>query len=239
MAKTNPDLYKDLHFQVLEVGSSMNRAMNYINRRIDLENINCPKLNNQNLSVHFSSHISLPDRVNVELNKLMPGQQELKEINPEVDRYVQDLVRRKVGNEVNDYLNLDHLRAQMMEKLEVLDDIVTREKDGQKYVDLEVMTQYTNLIKEIRNCIVDLNKIRSSKQLMNLVIKSLIERSTFEIVQKLSREYDQVKKDLLEAGVDNSVVIRIDHTMRMRLAEIVAIVARQAVEDVVRSYKLS
>lgn len=241
MAKINPELFKDLHFQVLEVGSSMNRAMNYINRRIDLEDIkNVPKLNNQNLSVHFSSHITLPDRVNAELSKISPTQPALKEVSPEMGTFVEDLVRRKVGNEVNDYLNLDQLRAQMMEKLEILDDVVAREtEDGKKFVDLEAMSQYTSLIKEIRNCIVDLNKIRSSKQLMNLVIKSLIERSTFEIVQKLSREYDQIKRDLLEAGVENSVVIRVDQQQRMRLAEIVATTARAAVEEVTRAYKLS
>jgi hypothetical protein len=238
MAKTNPDLFKDLHSQVLEIGSSLNRAMNYINSRIDTEHAAISKINNQNMSVHFASHITLPDRVNVELAKVNPLQPALKDISPEIGTYVEDMVRRKVGNEVNDYLNLDSLRAQMMEKLEFLDEVVAKEIDGKKVVDLDAMSQYTTLIKEIRGCIVDLNKIRQSKQLMNLVVKSLIEKNTYEVVHQLSREYDQMKKDLIESGVPDSVAIKIDTNMRMRLAQIVAETARSAVEDVTRMYKL-
>ena len=239
MAKTHQDLFKDLHSQVLEIGSSLNRAMSYINSRIENEKISLSKLNNQNMSVHFAHHITLPDRVNTEINKLSPTAPALKDVSPEIGSYVEDMVRRKVGNEVNDYLNLDSLRAQMMEKLEFLDEVVTLEKDGKKLVDLDAMAQYTTLIKEIRNCIVDLNKIRGSKQLMGMVVKSLVEKQTFETVQQLSREYDQVKKDLLDAGVSDSIVIRVDTQMRMRLAQIVAETARAAVQDVTRMYKLS
>lgn len=165
MAKSNPDLFKDLHYQVLEVQSSHNRAMHYINNRIDTETLAITKLNNQNMSVHFSSHIMLPDRVAAEVTKqISPGQQQLKDVVPDVNNYVEDIVRRKVGNEVNDYLNLDHLRAQLMEKLEFIDEMVTKQDpDGKKYIDLDVLTHYTNIIKEIRACITDLNKIRQSK----------------------------------------------------------------------------
>lgn len=240
MAKTHPELFKDLHSQILEVGSSMNRAMNYINSRIDNEQIPIQKINNQNMGSHFSSHISIPERVNSELAKLsLPGTSTLSEAVPSIGHEVEDMVRRRVGNDVNDYLNLDQLRSQMMEKLEILDEVVTKEADGKKLVDLEAMSTYTTLIKEIRSTIVDLNKIRSSKQLMNMVIKSLIEKQTVQTVRDLSREYDQVKKDLLESGVENTIVVRIDQQMRLRLAEIVAATAREAFADVMRAYKLS
>ena len=62
MAKSNPDLFKELHFHVLEVGSSHNRAMNLINSRIDSEHMDIVKLNNQNMSVHFASHIMLENK---------------------------------------------------------------------------------------------------------------------------------------------------------------------------------
>lgn len=238
MGQTNSELFKELHFNILEVGMSQNRAMNHYNRRIETENVDAPKLNNQNMSVHFASHITLPDRVNVELVRSSPQQPALREVNPEIGGYIDDLVRRKVGNEVSDYLNLDQLRARMMQKLEALDEVVEREHDGKPVIDLEALKEYTTLIKEIRNTIVDLNKIRSSKQLMNIVIQSLIEKSTFNIVQQLSREYEQIKKDLLEAGMDSAAVIKIDQKQRIKLAEIVATTARQAVEDTIRTYKL-
>lgn len=238
LAKTHPDLFKELHSQVLEVGSSMNRAMQYINSRIENEHLTATKLNNQNLSVHFSSHITIPDKVNMELSKVNPLQPALKDVNQEMGSYVEDLVRRKVGSEVNDYLNLDQLRAQMMEKLEFLEDIVAREVEGKKVVDLDAMAQYTSLIKEIRNTIVDVNKIRQSKQLMSIIIKSLIEKTTFDTVQQLSREYDQTKKDLLDAGIPDNVVIKIDTNQRMRLAQVVAETARAAIIDISRMYKL-
>lgn len=239
MAKTHPELFKELHFNVLEVGMSMNRAMSYLNSRIDNEGIPLVKINNQNMGAHFSAHITMPDRVQAELSKDLSGQATLKEIAPEAGTFVEDMIRRKIGNEVSDYLNLDQLRSQMMEKLEFLEEATTSvDKAGKKFVDLDAMSQYTSLIKEIRNTIVDLNKIRSSKQLMNVIIKSLVERSTFDIVQKLSREYDQVKKDMADAGVPDNVITRIDQQQRIRLAEVVATVARQAVEDTIKSYRL-
>lgn len=239
MARSHPELYKDLHFQVLELGTSMARAMAYINRKIDDEGHNVPKLNNQNLSAHFTNHISLPDRVNAELTKQPQGGQTLRDVNPEVSYFVEDLVRRKIGNEVNDYLNLDQLRAQLMEKLEMMEEIVGKtDEDGKSFVDLEAMDRYIHIVKEIRGLIVDLNKIRSSKQLMNMVIKSLIERSTFDMVQKLSREYDQERKDMQEFGIDQVLINRLDTNRRMKLAEIVATTARAAVESVTKAYKL-
>lgn len=238
-AVSQPDLFKDIHSQVLEIGLSYNRAMNYINSRIDAENIPVQKINNQNMSVHFSKHITLPERVANEVSKMSPTPPSLKEISPEIGSYVEDIVRRKVGNEVNDYLNLDSLRTQMMDKLELLDEIVERTTPtGEKTVDLDAMGFYTTLIKEIRNTIVDLNKIRQSKQLMNTVIKSLIEKAAFDIVRQLTREYDQVKADLTSSGVDPILATKIDQQLRLRLAEIVATTARAAVEDVTRTYKL-
>jgi hypothetical protein len=242
MSNSAPELFRDLHAQILESGSSMNRAMNYINSRIDNEQIQVPKLNNQNMGAHFSSHITIPDRVNTELAKIStPGvlPPALSSINPTIGYEIEDMVRRRVGNDVNDYLNLDQLRSQMMEKLEILDAITSKTVSGETVVDFDAMAQYVSLIKEIRACIIDLNKIRSSKQLMSMVIKSLVEKQTFQTVKELSREYDQTKQDLLDAGVSESVAIKIDQSQRMRLAQIVATVARGVIEDVSRSYKLN
>ncbi len=240
ISRSHPELYTDLHSQILEAGASNARAMNHINARIENEQIPLPKLNNQNMSAHFNSHIAIPNRVNQELARFggNTGTSSLVSVNPEVGHEIEDMVRRKVGNEVNDYLNLESLRASLGEKLEFLDEVVMKEVDGKKLVDLEAMSQYTVLVREIRSCITDLNKIRQGKQLMNMVIKALIEKQTFQVVRELSREYDQIKKDLLEAGVDNTIVVRMDQGMRLKLAEIVATTARQALEDVTRSYKL-
>lgn len=242
MANSQPDIFKDLHIQVLEVGMSQSRAMAYINNRIDAENIQIPKLNAQNMSVHFASHITIPEKVNHEIVKVNQPTTNvaLKDVNPEIGSFVEDLVRRKVGNEVTDYLNLDSLRAQMMDKLELLDGIIEKTTpNGDKIVDLDAMTHYTALLREIRGCIGDLNKIRQSKQLMSMVVKSLMEANTFETVRKLSREYDQIKMDLLQHGVDQSVVTNIDTQLRLKLAEVVADTARSAVANIIRTYKLS
>jgi hypothetical protein len=240
MAKSHADLYKELHFHVLEVGSSHNRAMNLVNSRIDTDGLDIVKLNNQNMSVHFSSHIMLTDKTPGQTgNYLAPGQSKLSEINSEVSGYVEDIVRRKVGNEINDYLNLDYLRAQLMDKLEFLDQIVTKEtEDGKKFVDIETLDRYVSVVKEIRACIIDLNKIRQSKQLMNVIIRSLIEKNTFAIVQQLSKEYDTTKAAMVAAGVPEDVATRLDLSQRIRLAEVVATTARAAVEEVTKAYKL-
>lgn len=240
LAKTHADLFKDLHIQVLEVGSSLNRAMNYINNRIDSENLQIAKLNNQNMSVHFASHITLPERVASEVARSSPTQPSLMDVNPEVGTFVQDIVRRKVGNEVNDYLNLDTLRAQLLEKLELLDGIVEKEtSSGVKVVDMDAVGYYVTLAKEIRSCIVDLNKIRQSKQLMSTIIKSLIEKNTFQTVREITLELENMKSQMLKAGISEADATNIDQQFRIKLAQIVATTARAAVEDVSKMYKLS
>jgi hypothetical protein len=239
MARSCPDIFKDLHTQVLEVGSSLNRAMNFINARIDQEQIPIPKLNNQNMAVHFASHISLPERVNVELSKNgYQTQPALKDVNPEMGYFIEDMVRRKVGNEVNDYLNLDSLRARMDEKLELLDTIIEKDVNGTKVIDVPALQIYSKLVSEIRACIVDLNKIRQGKQLMNTIIQSLIEKYVFEVARQLTKEYDQVQKDLVENGLSDTEAIKITQNLKMQAATIVAQTARNAVADVLRAYKL-
>ena len=107
MSRTHPDLFRDVHSQILESGLSMNRAMNYINARIDSEQIDCAKLNNQNMKAHFNAHVAIPDRVNQELARVpgAPAAPTLSSVNPAIGHEIEDMVRRKVGNEVNDYLN--------------------------------------------------------------------------------------------------------------------------------------
>jgi hypothetical protein len=241
MANSSPDIFKDLHINVLEVGMSLNRAMNLVNDRIRNE---CPEialLNNQNLGVHFGSHITLPERVAHEIATATSSTPpSLKEINPEVGTFIQDIIQKKIGNEVNDYLNLDNLRMRALEKLELLDGIIEKtSSNGDKIVDLDAMTHFTGLLKEIRSCVVDLNKVRNSRQLISMIIKNLIEKTTFETVRKLSREYDQVKKDLIDKGVGQDIVISMDQQLRINLAEIVSEVARSAIQDILRMYKLS
>ena len=241
MAKSDPELFKELHQQVLEVNVSMARAMAYINDRIDRESLATPKINNQNMSAHFNSHIAIPDRMLNEVAQITQRKDlaNLKDVAPEVGSFVEDMVRRKVGNEVGDYLNLDRLRHMLMDKLEFLDDIVSKIKEGgEKSIDLEALSSYISVVKEIRGCIIDINKIRHSKQLVNLVVKSLIEKNTFEIVRQMAREYDQVKKDLADSGVDKAVIDRVHVQLGMRLAEVVATTARNSVIDVIKTYKL-
>ncbi len=238
-AQQNQDLFKDLHTQVLDVGSSYNRAMHYINARIEDEKIPVDKINNQNMSSHFSNHISLPDRVHVGINKTF-GNAALKDVNPDMGQFVEDIVRRKVGNDVNDYLNLDQLRNQIMEKLELLDGIIERKSEDGKtsLVDLDALGAYTSLVKEIRSCILDLHKIRSSKQLINVAIKSLIEKYTFEVARQMTREYDVTHEDMLKAGLEPSAALKLTQGLKLQAARIIAETARSAIEDVIRSYKL-
>jgi hypothetical protein len=214
--------------------------MNVMNDRIDKQVLNISKLNNQNMSVHFNSHISLAERMTTEAAKAVAsGNPALKDINPEVGMFVEDMVRRKLGNDVNDYLNLDRIRSMLTEKLELLDGMVARtELNGDVKVDYDAMPHYVAIVREIRKCVTDVNKIRQSKQLVSLVIKSLVEKNTIDIVRQMAREHDQVMKDLLAAGVAESIVNDTKLKLGMRLAEVVAVTARNAVSDVMRSYRL-
>jgi hypothetical protein len=240
MSLHNADLFKELHQLVLESNLSQTRAMMIINDHIEKRNLQIAKLNNQNMVTHFSNHISLSDRMaNEVLKTTATKDQALVDVDPEVGEYVEDMVRRKLGNDVNDYLQLDRIRAMLMEKLEVLDGVVIEsELDGSTKVDYEAMPHYVTMIREIRKCIVDVNKIRQSKQLISLIIKSLVEKNTLDIVRQMAREHEQIMKDLLDDGVPDTVVQKTRMKLGMRLAEVVAVTARNAVTDIMRSYKL-
>jgi hypothetical protein len=220
----------------LEVGVSLTRGVKYVNHRIETEGLPVQKFNLENFSAHFASHITLPERVSLELGKACKTP--LKEINLEAGNAVEDMVRRKVGNDVNDYLHLDSLRSQLTEKLEILDSAVEKESDGIKTLDLEVLDRYSRLASEIRNCIIDLNKIRQSRKLINIVIRSLIEKYTFNIIRHLIREYDHVKDEMIAAGVDEVLAVKVNQQLKLQAADIIATTAKSAVEDVTRTYKL-
>lgn len=236
LAKSHPQIFKDLHQQVLEIGSSQTRSMNYINSRIEAEKLPIMKLNNQNMTAHFSNHITLPERVSVEITKQHPyTPPELKEVDPDMGYFIENMVRRKVGTEVTDYLNLDQLRSQISEKLELLDTIVGQEPGK---VDMPAMQLYAKLVTEIRNCIVDLNKIRQGKQLINSLIKSLIESYTFEVARQLTRDYDQIQVDLIAAGLDSSKAMNFSQGLKLHAAQIMAQTARSSIEDILKMYKI-
>lgn len=241
LSSSHPDFFKELHQLVLEANLSLTRAMNVMNDKIDRQALDIVKLNNQNMSVHFSNHISLTERMVNETSKTInPGNPALRDINPEVGLFVEDMLRRKLGNDVNDYLNLDRVRSMLTEKLEILDGMIARtgldEADTQ--IDFEAMPHYIALVREIRKSVTDINKMRQSKQLISMVIKSLVEKNTIDIVRQMAREHDQVMKDLLVAGVPEQVVNDAKLKLGMRLAEVVAVTARNAISDVMRSYKL-
>lgn len=241
LAKSHPELFKELHAQVLEVGNSQNRAMIYINDRIEKMSLPISKLNNQNMSAHFSNHINMPDRVNMEVAKSSHTLPEITQVTAGNDagRYVEDMVRRKVGNEVGDYLNLDELRVRLMEKMEVLDRVIEKNTDdGKVIVDFEALQLYTKLTSEIRGIIVDLNKIRQSRQLLNTIMKQLMERCTMDIMRQLMREYEQIKLDLIQSGVTEQVATKISQQLRTSAASIIAMTARAVLGDVMRTYKL-
>lgn len=240
LSVSHPDFFKDMHQMVLEANLSLTRAMNVMNDRIDKQVLDIPKLNNQNMSVHFNSHISLAERMTNEAAKAVAsGNPALKDINPEVGMFVEDMVRRKLGNDVNDYLNIDRIRSMLTEKLEILDGMIARtDSKGEPEIDFEALPHYVSIVREIRKCVTDVNKIRQSKQLVSLVIKSLVEKNTIDIVRQMAREHDQVMKDLLAAGVAESIVNDTKLKLGMRLAEVVAVTARNAVSDVLRTYKL-
>jgi hypothetical protein len=238
LAEDDAELFKELHAYVLDAGMSHSRAMGIINGKIEKEYQYLSKLNAQNMSTHFSTHVSIVDRVNTELSKVAGTS--LSTVSTNANMAVEDMIRRKVGNEVSDYLNLDHLRTQITDKLAMIDTAInTRyEASDGKSVDLEYISTYARLAGEIRGCINDLNKIRQSRQLMSTVIKSLLERYTFDVAKQITREYDSVQKDLIKLGLDEGDAVRVVQGLKVSAAQIVAQTARAAVEDVLKTYKL-
>ncbi len=240
MSNQYPDLFRELHSQIFEVGVSQARAMKFINDRIDREKLPIEKLNSQNMSTHFNVHISLPERVDMEVSKINQQPPPLHDVSPEVGYIVEDMVRRKVGNEVADYLNLDGLRSQLAEKLEMIDTIIEKtDEGGNKSIDQDAMDLFLRAASEIRATITDLNKIRQGRQLINMVIKSLIEKYTFTVVRQLIKKYDDLRNDMVSMGVDDNTAVKVNQQLRLDAAEIVAQTARSAVADVTKTYKLS
>lgn len=236
---TNPELYKDIHSQILELGMSNTRGVHYINERIESEHLQLPLFNKNNFDAHFGSHITIEDKVNKELSKLNPSSITARPVTPEVGQLVEDMVRRKVGNEVNDYLNMDQLRIQLQEKADLIDTIIEKkDENGNQIIDKDAIETFTRIIDRIRNIIVDLNKIRQSRQIISNIMQSTVEKLSMKLMRQFMAEFDNIQQQIESLNVDPIRLNNIIQTSKVNIASILGTTAREVMSEIIMAYKL-
>lgn len=232
-----PSLYRRVHELVLKDKASYGQALNEVNTYIKQHGLDIKLLNMVNMSGHFSKHINIAQRVALVVAQAQPAAQQLP---VPVQQQVTQLVRQTVGNEVDDFNNLDDIRVRITNQLYKLEGQleVIDPKDNKVKFDKMALQLYMSLVGEIRACIGDLNKMRQSERLMNTVVQQLLDRMTFAIIPQLLEEYAVITDELRHNRVPDDIIKMVDERLRMKTAQIIAQTARAAVTEIQRQFKL-
>jgi len=263
LSKEAPDLFKELHELILVQSWLRSRAMNVINTKIREEGRPLKILNSVNMTMHFNKHVQLDERVATAVNKaesqtpevsVVPRRPRLADIAPEAAGAVEQMLDQKVGSELQDYSNLNDLIEIAREKLSLLDQHIEVETsigpDGQpqigsdgkpivrKGLSLEALQVYTKLISELRNCIVDLNKVRRSGSLMLLAMRSLAEKFSRSSSIQMIAEFEAVATLCRKHNIPESEIMHAVEGLKMRTVDILIDNARIAIDEVMAQYKI-
>lgn len=238
LSQEHPELYLQIHEMVLKERLTYTAALQKANHYIEEKQLGVALLNIVNIGSHFRKHIGADQRVAMVIaNEIEPPSFAPA---PKVAKAMQRMVEEHVGDEVDDFRNLDNIRSRLTTQLDVLETQLNTVDPLTKATRLshQAVGLYKELIGEIRNCINDLNKMRQSERLIKTVVQQLLDRMTFAIIPQLLDEYTIISEELAHHGTSLEVVRNIDERLRTKTAQIVATTARAAVVEVQRTFKL-
>jgi hypothetical protein len=236
LSKSHSPIYEELHRKVIVEHMKLSSAQEFVNSRLK-DSPGFQPLNMANLSVHFSRHAPVKARAAYEISRQESSRS--AELLPNTSEVVQ-MIEARVGTEVDDFKDMAALRTKLQEKLQLVEATIVQEdpSTGNKGVNRLSLQVYTEVIKEVRACINDLNKMRQSERLMSSIVKALVDRMTFNVIPQLMDEYKLVTEAMHDKGVDPIIVKMVDERLRLRLAQIIGETARNAVVDVSREFKI-
>lgn len=238
LSQEHPELYLQIHEMVLKERLTYTAALQKANHYIEEKQLGIALLNIVNIGSHFRKHIGADQRVAMVIaNEIEPPSFAPA---PKVAKAMQRMVEEHVGDEVDDFRNLDNIRSRLTTQLDVLETQLNTVDPLTKATRLshQAVGLYKELIGEIRNCINDLNKMRQSERLIKTVVQQLLDRMTFAIIPQLLDEYTIISEELAHHGTALEVVRNIDERLRTKTAQIIATTARAAVVEVQRTFKL-
>lgn len=238
LSQEHPELYIQIHEMVLKERLTYTAALQRANHYIEEHQLGIALLNIVNIGSHFRKHIGADQRVAMVIS------QEIEPPSfsppPKVAKAMQKMVDEHVGDEVDDFRNLDNIRSRLTAQLDVLENQLNTVDPVTKATRLshQAVGLYKELIGEIRNCINDLNKMRQSERLIKTVVQQLLDRMTFAIIPQLLDEYTIIAEELSHHGTPTEIVRNIDERLRTKTAQIIATTARAAVVEIQRTFKL-
>jgi hypothetical protein len=253
LARSHPDIFKQIHELVLEQQVSQTQTAKIVNNKaVELSLSDYKPLNAMNMSGHFRYHIALEERAAAALTKYSQigdgGVQPtplLVAVSPEAGASVDSMVHRQVGTELKDYNRLESLYEDLNEKLAFVSTYINEIKDKSEAagstespIDLDLIMAYQKLAAETRAIIGDINKVRQGSKLVTMVVQSLLESMMQDMMRQMSELYNSHNEALISIGIEESKSLKMSHEMKIRSAEIMANVARSAVDEVLKSYKI-
>lgn len=234
-----PTIYQKLHDLILKDKRSYNSSVAEVNAYIAQHRLRVHPLNMPNILTHFKKHIGIETQVQLAISRqnmtpVVPTQAQVAQ------QVLQPTVIDAVGDEVDDFNNLNELRVRItnvLRRLELQLDVMDPATQ-QVRLDKFAVQSFVALTAETRACIQDLNKMRQSERLLNTVAQTLLDRLTFAIIPQLMEEYKVVTQELAEQGVSPEIVQRVDFRLRTKMSEIITNTARGAILEIRRQFKL-
>lgn len=192
--QVKPALFEKIHELRFKDGYTLEELVKYINT-----DLNTKKYNLMNFSSHFKSHIP------IELKAKYEMQVQTKETALKAEeRTVTDELRQKaeklVAGKVDLYKNLEEIYKTLEIRFRVFDEMQGKIMHGFN------IDGYTAITKELRACLVELNKMKQSQALIKIAIDSVMKNYTIGALQGIHKELELLRNTLKYYIKDNAVV---------------------------------
>lgn len=188
------DLFEKIHELRFKNGYTLEELVKYINT-----DLNTKKYNLMNLSSHFKSHIPIELKAKYEM-QVQTKETALKAEERDVSDKLRQQAEKLVAGKIDLYKNLEEIYKTLEVRFRVFDGMQGKIMHGLN------IDGYTSITKELRSCLVELNKMKTSEQLIKIAINSVMKTYTIGALQGMHKELELLRNTLKFYIKDQSVV---------------------------------
>lgn len=176
----------------------------------------------RSLSFHFNKHVPSDLQSQYQIQNIMA-----QTTNSAKERAVTDLVHAQIGDQVKKSVSTFEEMVDLFNKLKGMFD--EYEKNHRVITPLSI---HLDLMREMRKTLVELSKMKQSKELIKIAVRSVIDTFLGAMVSDMSKSIDALRETMVKKTKDPTMVDIILRDFRKSTVDTTMLAARTAVERV-------
>ncbi len=231
-ASLDEKFFAKIHTMRFQDNFSLPKLAKHINTYIEKKDYDVVPINVMNLSSHFKNHIPIELQAQYEIQAAKKGITKEVTEQQDVPQSIKKISRTIVEERINTYISLEDLYLILIKRFEDFDAGEGNEIDNDNYA------SYVSVVKELRTCLTELNKMKQSEQLTRLILQTAFQEYTTGTLKGIIEELDQFKTSLRSYIKDQDTIERLVDNIKMGIGEHITRSSKVALEAVRAEYKI-